>query len=373
MKNLQYYVDDRHPTWLELFFDLVFAASISVVTHILAETDNGHISTQQLLLIPIEFVPVWWIWATHTLYSNRFDTDGKEHRIPTLTIMFLMVTMSTFLGDGLLRNFPSFIAFYVVIRIILAGMYLAAMNRLDGSKTYAYAMGLAVFFGAIFTATSLLFNDPIREIIFISGILLEMGASVLISLRVKAVSVHGDHLVERIGLLSLILLGESVISLVAGLRGIEWTHLSIMGAVTGFLMIGAIWWTYFDSIELPGRERPIQHGLVLIYSHVLFCMGLAILANVIRHTILSDLAMEDFRIQAILGLTLFYTGMQIGYFVAIPASRYNIIVNSVVCISITIASTFLYRPAYALIGMTLAMFFYGYSNFRWALRQRASA
>ena len=77
MKTLQYHMEHRHATWLELFFDLVFVASIGIVTHNLAHAHDGHIPVKQLLLFPIELIPIWWIWATHTLYANRFDTDGK--------------------------------------------------------------------------------------------------------------------------------------------------------------------------------------------------------------------------------------------------------------------------------------------------------
>ena len=273
MKNLQYYTENRHATWLELFFDLVFVASIGVVTHHLGHSHDGHVSIRQLLQFPVEFVPVWWIWATHTLYSNRFDTDGKEHRLPTLAIMFLMVTMSTFMGESLLESYPRFVTFYVVIRTLLAGMYLSAVNRLDNSSTYARTMGIVILLGVILSTASLLFNDPIRQIVFLSGILLEMGAVVLIGTKLDIVPIHRDHLVERIGLLSIILLGESVISLVAGLKGIEWSHLSTISALTGFLLIGAIWWIYFDSIDVLGRVKRLRHGFVLIYSHVLFCMG----------------------------------------------------------------------------------------------------
>ncbi|NEQ70113.1 MAG: low temperature requirement protein A, partial [Symploca sp. SIO2D2] len=36
LSTFKYYDEGRHATWLELFFDLVFVASISVITHHLA-------------------------------------------------------------------------------------------------------------------------------------------------------------------------------------------------------------------------------------------------------------------------------------------------------------------------------------------------
>lgn len=66
---------------------------------------------------------VWWIWATHTLYANRFDTDNHHHRIATLTMMFLAAMMAAFCGGGLVEKFPKFAAYYIAIRVIQMGMY----------------------------------------------------------------------------------------------------------------------------------------------------------------------------------------------------------------------------------------------------------
>ena len=99
----------RHATWLELFFDLVFVAVIGVVTHDLAHTHHGHIGAEQLIRFPLVFIPVWWIWMTHTLYANRFDQDNREHRLFTLLIMGILVVLSTFAETSLTKDFGKFV------------------------------------------------------------------------------------------------------------------------------------------------------------------------------------------------------------------------------------------------------------------------
>ena len=373
MKTLQYHAKHRHATWLELFFDLVFVASIGVVTHNLAHTHHGHIELQQLLMFPVEFLPVWWIWATHTLYANRFDTDSKAHRVASLAIMFLMVTMSAFLGDGLFEHYGRFIAFYVAIRFVLAGLYFSSKDKLKDSKDYANKVAIGIALGAIISGASVFFDSPYREGILIGGILFEMIAAVFIGRKVKVDPIHKEHLVERVGLLAIILLGESIISLVGGLRDITWDQHNMMAALTGFLMIGSIWWIYFDGFPIMERIKKMKQGLLLVYSQIFLAMGFVILANLIRHAILGDLYMEDFRILAITGLVFFYLGKQIIYYASIPPYRINIVINSTVCVAITIAATFLPKPEYALIGMTLGTFFYTYSNLKWTLTKDASA
>lgn len=373
MAKLQYFADHRHATWLELFFDLVFVASIGIITHNLAHTHDGHMSSHQLLQFPIEFIPIWWIWASHTLYSNRFDTDSKPHRVSTLSIMFLMVSMTAFLSNDLYSDYALFLAFYVAIRLILAGLYFVSMRKHDDCATYARSMGVVGIVGTAVSSVSFLFDSPFREAVFVGGVLLEMIVVTIISRKVTVLAVHRGHLVERIGLLTIIILGESVISLVAGLRDIEWNPLNVSAALTGFLMLGAIWWIYFDSFDVLERAKRLQSGFAVLYSHVLVYMGLIILANLIRHAILGDLGQDDFRVLAIAGMVSLYIGKQTGYFVAFPIYRVNNIVNSTICIAVTVAATYLSRPEYTLMGMTLGMFFYVYSNFRWTLTKDAAA
>ncbi|MEL7059527.1 MAG: low temperature requirement protein A [Acidobacteriota bacterium] len=374
---MKYFETHRHATWLELFFDLVFVAAISVVTHQLGHLHHGHLEASQLALFPVAFVPVWWIWASHTLYANRFDRDSPKQRLAALAVMFLMVTMASALGENTFDHFSRLILFYVAIRLLLALLYLS-VRRPDGDdgagkpSHFARSMGLAGLAGAAISGLSLLFDSPAREIVFLGGIAVEMAAAVLISRRTTVMPVHRSHLVERIGLLSIIVLGESVISLVASLADITWSASSMWAASAGFLAIGAIWWIYFDSFDVLERTQRLEHGFVLLYSNVLFCMGLAILANLIHHAVVGEIAMDDYRLLAIVGLTLFYLGKQTAYFYVLPIYRPNILINSIVCLAITIASTFLPKPEHALTGMTVGLLFYVYSNLRWTLTKDAT-
>lgn len=44
MKSLKYYDKNRHATWLELFFDLIFVVAIGKVTHISVMFITGTLS-----------------------------------------------------------------------------------------------------------------------------------------------------------------------------------------------------------------------------------------------------------------------------------------------------------------------------------------
>ncbi|MBE1286224.1 MAG: hypothetical protein GJ671_00690 [Alteromonadaceae bacterium] len=172
------------------------------------------------------------------------------------------------------------------------------------------------------------------------------------------------HLVERIGRLAIIILGESVIAMVGSLDHERWNTMDIASAATGFLLIGAIWWSYFDSFPTLERAKRLTIGNVLIFTHLLICLDLLVLANLIRHAILGDLDRPTFGLLAVTGLSLFYLGKQIPYWYAFPPWRSAIVTNTIVCVSITLASSFLSKSEYSLIRMTVGMLVYVYLTFK---------
>ena len=358
----------RQATWLELFFDLVFVAVIGTITHDLAHTHHGHLGSDQLLRFPLVFIPVWWIWTTHTLYANRFDNNDRSHRIFALVIMALLVLLSTFIQGSLSEQFVYFAGIYVVIRVLLAGLYLRIHSKHGEEHSFTKEMAISILIAASISILAIFFTGFSKFVIFYVGILVDMVSQFLLRQKTKKFPVDRKHLVERIGLLAIIILGESVISMIGGLSDIQvWDIYTVISAVTGFVMIWAIWWIYFDSFSILERAKRITDGNMLIYTHLFLCMGLIILANLIGHSIKSDLDQETFRLLAILGMCGFYLGKQVIYYICFPPFRKMIVINTSVCIFITSASTYLPRLEYALLGVMFAMLFYVFSTFRWLL------
>ncbi|MBE9399713.1 low temperature requirement protein A [Pontibacterium sp. N1Y112] len=355
-----YLSKNRHATWLELFFDLVFVAVIGVVTHDLAHTHNGHIGIEQLARFPLVFIPVWWIWMTHTLFANRFDRDSREQRLITLGIMGLLVLMSTFVETSLEEHFSQFVALYAFIRLLMAGLYGYIHSRHSDEVVFAKDMALSITAGAAISLSALAFEGWVKFILFYAGIAVDMVWQIVLRHKAETRPIDRRHLVERVGLLAIIILGESVIAMVAALSDVSWQMTSITGAIVGFAMIGAIWWIYFDSFEALERSKRLTTANVLIYSHLFLCMGLLILANMIRHSILGDLDTPTFSLLAIIGLVFFYLGKQVPYWYAFPPWRKAIIGNTLVCVSITVASSFLPSNVLSLTGMMSGMLIYVY-------------
>lgn len=362
-------VPHRQATWLELFFDLIFVASIGVIAHGLSHSDDGHVSIEQLTDFVFQFFPLWWVWASHTLYSNRLDTYHRVQRILTLAIIFLLINLSAMFGGNVLVNTSEFILVYTGIRILIAFLY--AWSLASGCRLRKYAAGMCVstLIGALISCGSLAFANELRVTVFYSGIVLEMLLVAFVSRNIRLTREDRKHLVERIGLMSMILLGETIISLVASLQGRSYESENVIAMMSGFIMIGAIWWIYYGTFYLLEGAKNVRRGITLLYTHLIFSMGLVILASLIGLTMRDEIDLESFRMLTFIGVTFFYVGKQVSYFKALPPHRINNVLFTLICISIAMCSTYLPTPTLALIGVTFAMLVYVLMHYTWTLRK----
>ena len=105
---------ERHASWLELFFDLVAVAGIGALARVLATDD----SATGLAVYVIAFVAVWTIWACFTLYSNL---RGEATRTSTMLIgMAVLGVMIAAIPELRAEHATAFAIAYVVGRFVAA-------------------------------------------------------------------------------------------------------------------------------------------------------------------------------------------------------------------------------------------------------------
>ncbi|MBL7471548.1 low temperature requirement protein A [Robertkochia sediminum] len=357
-KQFLYNTEGRHATWLELFFDLIFVVALGQVTHFFSHAHDGHLFDGVWSRFLLIFIALWWIWVGHTVYSNRFDTDARKHRVATLALMFIVILISGTVDIEMGKNNALFVGLYVVARLMIAGFYFTSASSAKEKEVFAGKKGLLIIIGALISLSSLLFTSPYSVVVFFAGILFDMVVPFLVRSKLNFCPIDREHLVERAGLLAIILLGESVISLSQGINDVAWDTTTIITASLGFFLICMIWWIYFDSFPLLIHSKRDPNGFAILYSQLFTYMAFAILANMIRHTILMDLDITAFRFMAIAGMVSFYIGKQVAYFVNIPEYRYAIIRNTVITFAIVGASLLLSTPRDILIGMCVSMMAY---------------
>jgi len=66
--------DERRTSWLELFFDLVFAGAVGQ----LAGTLQDHPALGPLARFIMIFTPIWWLWVQLSFYADRHESKDAD-------------------------------------------------------------------------------------------------------------------------------------------------------------------------------------------------------------------------------------------------------------------------------------------------------
>ena len=273
----------RRATWIELFFDLVFVAAVGQLANALAAEPTTARFFEFLGL----FVPVWWAWMGFTFYANRFDTDDLVYRLLLLLAMFGVAALATTIPSvfrGATEGFP--IA-YVSVRLVLIALYARARRHVPEARALVRVFIRAFSFAVFIWVVSLAFDAPWAYLCWGLALAVELAAPVRAWRFLPDAPVDRTHLPERFGLLTLIVLGESVLGVVLGVAKVSWDVRSAATAAAGFLVAAALWWIYFDFLDEGAlTARGIFGGLTYTYMNYFVVVGLAALGAGVKLAII---------------------------------------------------------------------------------------
>jgi low temperature requirement protein LtrA len=225
---------ERHATWLELFFDLVFVISIAEVAHTLEDyrTPADFLGTAGL------FVAVWWAWVGYTVYADRFDTDDLLHRALVLAGMLAVIAMALSVHDALHGGSARFALTFVAVRGIVLVLNARARRHAAPARPLLNLFLAAFSTGAALWLLSLLLPEPARYVLWGVALVIELSTPWVGRRQVARAPVHASHLVERLGLFTLIVLGESVVRVAQAVAHVQdWTAATLAAAGGGFLLV----------------------------------------------------------------------------------------------------------------------------------------
>ena len=298
----------KRANWLELLFDLIFVFAVAKATHILMHAHDGHIAFEQYVTFILVMTPIWWAWTGHTLFATRFDTEDTGQRILTLAQMLAVVFWTSFINADFDPNYRGYLLFYVLIRVLLILMYWRSTKYNPLSVPICKRLSIGFSIGIMVSLSSLLFESPIRYIVLYAGIGIEILTPLLSRKVLATVPVKSHHLPERYGLLSIILLGESVIMIAAKLNEVQWSVYTVSTAIAGFFILSAIWWMYFNLMERHVIGKELRTGQHVIYGHLFVYSGMSIIAVFIGFSIVPELTLVSYLLLFSTGLVALYIG-----------------------------------------------------------------
>jgi low temperature requirement protein LtrA len=285
--------EERHATWLELFYDLVFVVTVSQLSHYLLHD----VSLSNFFGFLFLFIPVWWSWIGTTFFATRFYSDDLGHRLLLLLQMGGAGAMAVNISGAFNNTFSGFALSYAFMRLILVIEYVRVFRTIKSSETAnplvkRYIIGFSIA-AIIWLVSAFVPITEIRFALWVIGLIIDFATPISTSKLTSKFAPHITHLPERMGLFTLIVLGESIVGIVNGMTEQIWDVYSVIEASLGLCISFSLWWLYFDStgrlpIQILREKGRISLYLIWLYTHFPLVVAITAVGVGIRRLVSSE-------------------------------------------------------------------------------------
>jgi low temperature requirement protein LtrA len=292
--------EDQFPlrvSTLEIFFDLVFAFTLTQLTSVLASRVSW-LALGQVILI---FGLLWWMYGGYAWLTNARPPVHTAERL------LLLAGMAGFLVVGLAipRGFGDYAVVlglgYLLVVLVHAGLYYRVNANILRVAPFNIASALLVVVAGLLHGPSGTANW-LAYVLWITALVVQLGSPLVVPVP-QLFELRPAHFSERHNALLIIAIGESVAAVGIGAAGpasqpggVSWRLLA--SAVLGLAVAAAQWWIVFGSGDEERAERALTEAssdhrtrLALsayFYGFIALLLGLvATAAGVLRSVILS--------------------------------------------------------------------------------------
>ena len=274
---------ERHASWLELFFDLVFVLAVSRVAMILAQNKDVYGFLKYTAL----FIPLWWLWIGYTFFADRFESEELTYRILMFTGMLAVAALSLTLdGSFSVAGDPAFVICYSLVTLILAALYARSAFYVPLARAYTLQFTLGLSATVVLVVSSLAIASPVRYAVWAAAFILQLATPFFNRRETRAIPFDFTHIPERLGLFTIIVLGEAVIATANGAGNVAWNISTITAATLGFAIAACIWWMNFEFVEDSGiKTRSLVPRFIYLYGHCLIVGSIVVLGIGIEYAI----------------------------------------------------------------------------------------
>ncbi|WFE52354.1 low temperature requirement protein A [Micromonospora sp. WMMD1155] len=253
----------RHATWLELFLDLIFVYALAAVVRRLG--DDPTPSPGAVLAVLGLFVVVQWAWLGQVFYDTRFDPDDVPHRL--LVLVALVGAGTITLGADEVPESVLLPVGYLIVRGVLLLLYLRARPTGPMARTVTTIYLLGFGSGWLIWLASLATPTNTRPTLWIVAMLIELATPWVGKRWLNRFPVDDQHLPERIGQFTIIVLGSALASLLFAVPDHPRPHM-IVTAGLAFLVPAAVWWVYTTFVTTREPRRRLRGGQTYSYLHI---------------------------------------------------------------------------------------------------------
>ncbi|KAF9772040.1 hypothetical protein IL306_010303 [Fusarium sp. DS 682] len=270
---------------LELFYDLFFAANYTVF----CETQG--VNSHERFKAYVGYFSVLWItWLTTSLYDVRFVTDSLFERAARgvhlgVMVGFAVVAPKFTPNEQNMKTMRTMSLILMVSRLCLAVEYGSILWHIRKYKKQALPMmlqiGLNFASAMIYLGITFRFTDH-NSNVFMTWYVLA-GVEVILTFAIAYIfpvlTFQGTHLMKRMGLLTVIIVGDGIITISKSVVTIvespdAWNSQTIGIVTAAATTIYAVFLIYFDWMKNPYLPKFRQQLWTLLHYplHLALCL-----------------------------------------------------------------------------------------------------
>ena len=278
-KNFNDRKQERKVSWLELFYDLVYVAAISQLTHQL----TAHTTWSQLSYLLLLFCMIFWSWVNGSQFYDLHGSDSIRTRLLTFWQMLGVAAIAISIQDAFQGNYKTLTFSFAFIEIMITYLWWSVGFWDPSHRQFSrfYTNNFLIAFGLLIVSAFV--ENKYVTPIWIVVLLLNLTPG-LIGARaiVRGIKERGqifsasETIVERFGLFTIIVLAESILGTVSGVAEIKDKQPMAWIAFTlGILISFLLWSIYFDMTSEQETKPGYKYYLSLVFLHfpLLFALG----------------------------------------------------------------------------------------------------
>lgn len=259
---------------LELFYDLIFVAAVVV----LSDSFSHSPTVYDFGWLAIVFALIWLVWMQTSLLFNLTEDEGHVRRFFVLAQMMLIVLAAVSAADGVYEHSEYVGPIYAGILVLLAVMQWHTRWRDPVMAGYATRRIVACLIAAVIFVATPLYPDPGYLIPWAIGFLVVLAPSLQPD-PLGGRTIDTEHLVERFGAFTIIMLGESFVKTALTSSEGKMEGFDLLCLAGTFAIVFAIWWLYFSNVPVAGLRRGHAGHTAWMMTHLplhLCIVGIAV-------------------------------------------------------------------------------------------------
>jgi len=256
--------------WLELFYDLIFAASTLVIFMSMKQD----FSAENQWWLSFVVLLLFSVWLMTTLALNRLRDQSTWVRSLVFAQMGALI-VTVFIAASTSSIDDNLGLFFLAIVFLTLGALARTVARQAGTPTelQRYA-GWGAFIAAIIIGVNAF--TPESYNLFAMGfafVIIVIGYFLLFLPRIdRQMPIDREHLAERLAQLLLIVMGESFLEIAIGFQ--LGGKPNILGIVLVVLLLGLTWAQYFDVLWNRGTPPTARLLLLYLLGHAIAILGI---------------------------------------------------------------------------------------------------